>query len=367
MAAILAWAAAALLRRTPPPRTGLEWPLIAWFLAAGLSFFVTPSLGTSLIGLKKMAKAAAICLAVAGTARTERRIYGLLIAATAGAALMGLDGLWQVAAGADPLRRVLPGDVPGRLPRLTATYPHANHAAIHGLTVLPACVLIALRAASPRARAAAWSAVGVVAAALILTYSRPGLLGVAAGMGTWLLLRRTWKTLAAGAAAAAAGLLWLPAGVKAWVASQPSWFDALVQPLRKEIWHAAWGMIKASPLIGQGVNTFVLHYSRFKWPDDTQAAAYAHDNLLHMTAEIGVLGLGAFLWLLAVGGGAWARAHRRGAPWVRDAAMALGCGLLAFLAIGLLESSLYSSRSSFLFWMWLGALAALPRAGAASG
>lgn len=354
---MVAWIAALICAGRRPARTGLEWPIAAWLAAAGLSMCVTPDVGASISGLRKIVKVTVFALAVAGTVRTRARLLALLGAAAAGAAIVALDGLWQVVTGADVFG-VLPGDAPGGLRRLTALYPHANHFAIHGLVVLPAFPVLMWHARHAWQRRAAAIGLGVVIPAWWMTYSRPGLLGLAAMALVWLVAARAWRAAAACVAAGAAAVLLIPPSVRAWIAAQPSWFDALVQPLRKEIWHAAWGMIQASPWIGLGVNTFLQHFNRFKLPTDLQAPAYAHNNVLHMGAEIGAIGVAAFAWLLwRIAQAAW-RLLRHPDPAVRDAALAMACGAAAFLGIGLLESDLYSARSYVPFWLWVGALCA---------
>lgn len=355
VAAVLAWVAAMSFSGHRPARTGLEWPFLAWFAAAVLSLLVTQDMGASLNGLRKILKVGVLAFAAAGTIRTPHRIFILFACAAAGLTVASVDGLWQVAVGADPLFGTPVGEAPGGLPRLSATYPHANHFAIHGLLALPVFLVLARRAPQPWQRRAAWAGMGLALIALGFTFSRPGLVGAVAAIAVWASVARAWRPAAWLAAAAAAGALCLPAPIKAWTASQPSWFDAMVQPLRKEIWHAAWGMIQASPWIGQGVNTFVQHYAHFKLATDNQIAAYAHNNVLHMWAEIGALGLAAFTWLLLTAAAAGSRLVRCADALVRESALALACGLAAFLAIGLLESNLYSARSNFLFWVWLGA------------
>ncbi len=118
-------------------------------------------------------------------------------------------------------------------------------------------------------------------------------------------------------------------------------------------------MIHAHPLVGVGVNTFILNYNRYKTADNPFAPAYAHNHYLHLTAEIGFLGLVAFIWLLASTIIVCRRALRHADPGMTALAAGIGCSLVAFLITGLLESSLFYSYTNIGFWIGVGLLQGL--------
>ena len=354
--AVLAWLINKAATRTAPPNTSATLPLCFRFLAGLLSMLNTVSVPTSLRGLFKIAKAIAIFTVTADVMRTKRRIMILMQAVTAGAAVIALDGFLQVIFGFDPVYRHPVGNAPGGIPRLTATFHHANDFALYAVSVLPVCLTVALGAKSRRSRWLSWGVVGALGGSLLLTFSRPAAVSVAASLTAFLMIRRAWRTLAACGIAASLGMAFLPDSIKTWVATQPSWFDALVQPLRKEIWQTALNMIASHPIIGVGVNTFTINYARYKLPTDTLQSAYAHNHYLQLTAETGLVGAAAFGWLLMGAVREWRRLLKSTDPWVTSVAIGLGCGALAFLAMGLLESALFSSRSRVFFWLWLGTL-----------
>jgi O-antigen ligase len=355
--ALAAWLTSLAAGHKGLPRTGAGLPILLWLGAALLSLTHSVDLSASVSGLRKILKGAAVLFIAADLVRTPRRLRWLLGTTLASVLLISVDGLVQVATGMDVLARMPAGDMPGHFHRLSAAFHHANEFAVYGVSLLPVCLALAL-GADPmgRGRLLGWTATALLSAALLLTFSRPAAVALAISLSAFWVIRRAWKTLAALAAASVAGYFLLPSAVRAWVASQPSWFDALVQPLRKEIWHAALQMIAAHPVTGVGVNTFVLNYARYKLPSDAQQAAYGHNLYLHLTAEIGLLGLAAFGFLLARAAGAWRRLLASREPGVAAIAAGVGCGVVGFLAIGLLESSLQSSRTNVWFWLWLGVL-----------
>ena len=373
--AVIAWLVSLALGRRMPQRTAAWLPLLLWFLVAALSIVNSVNLHASLGGLRKIVRAVSILAVAAETIRTERRLVAVLTATLAGAALISLDGLGQVLSGSDFLFHHIAGEAPGGLRRLAATFGHPNDFGIYAVSILPACVAVACSggassrlidsggtrhriafAIAKAIRRAAWPIIGLLGVALLCTFSRPSVVAVTVSFTALLILRRAWRTLGLCAAAGVIGLLCLPAPIREWAAAQPSWFDALVQPLRKEIWQAALNMIAAHPFIGVGVNTFVLNYARYKLPMDTIQSAYAHNHYLHMAAEIGLIGLAAFVFLLVRAAGAWRELLRSSAGRMTWLLTGVGCGVVAFLAIGLLESALYSARTNAFFWVWLGVL-----------
>lgn len=354
--AIMAWLAGKLAARQKPVLLPAAFILAAWFLIALLSTTQATHLPTSVKGLQKLLKVFALFYAAAETIAARERLYAMFLAATIGAAIVSIDGFVQVSMGADLFYHRAPGIAPGSLPRLMSTFPHSNDYAVYAVTIFPVCLCLALSAISRKQRLWLWGAAASVALSLLLSFSRPSALAMAVSMAVFLTLRRAWKTLAVFACAAAIGAFLLPQPIKDWVASQPTWLHALAQPLRFEIWQAGWNMIRSHPLLGIGANMFVRDYVRYRIPGDTLVAAYGHNHYIQLAAEIGIFGLAVFIGLMVY----TARLSRKLLSdkelWVRWAALGMGCGIAAFMANGLLESVLQSSRSCVFFWIWMGAL-----------
>lgn len=82
---------------------------------------------------------------------------------------------------------------------------------------------------------------------------------------------------------------------------------------------------------------------------------YAHNNFLHIAGELGLAGLGIFIWLL------YKLFRECGVIYkgLRDhfikivSLSSIAC-LIAFLVNGLTESSLYYSRLALIFWYLAG-------------
>lgn len=130
--------------------------------------------------------------------------------------------------------------------------------------------------------------------------------------------------------------------------------------VRPVIWKATMGMIAARPLLGHGLGTYVAVYPRYRLPEyflrlkATNVTDHAHNELLEVAAEQGLIGLAATLWL-------WVAAIRCGFRACRQSKAADGrllWGMFAVMLIFMLHSLLdvdlrYLPNQSFL-WILMG-------------
>ena len=127
---------------------------------------------------------------------------------------------------------------------------------------------------------------------------------------------------------------------------------------RLRIWATAGRMIAAHPFTGVGVRGFRYAYPAYAQPGDAfvdsggdEGAAHAHQLVLEVLSETGVIGLA--LWL----SGAFAalRAWRRASPAARERALAPALALAAMCFPLDTHLAFYSAWWGLLFW-WLLAL-----------
>ena len=205
----------------------------------------------------------------------------------------------------------------------------------------------------------AWSATILITVALWFTGSRAAVLGAFGGALTaWVLARRMprrwWVTVAVVAIGAAALTVW---------GTRPR--RATVSEALTIRWHmSAVGLRAAAtdPLLGIGVDRLRTESAPLippelarLWPPAANGEN-AHNNFVQVLAESGVLGLAAFLWLLAASVGATSR-------WRPDAASdvirpGIVGGLAAFLLTSLAGHPLLVEAVRLCFCFWLGGLAA---------
>jgi O-antigen ligase len=105
---------------------------------------------------------------------------------------------------------------------------------------------------------------------------------------------------------------------------------------RKVIWTGALNMFKAKPIFGWGLGRFSIYFPRFRDPATAWKimpnTLHAHSEYLEVAAEMGIVGLGVFLW--AMGAFLWESARNAGQAkekWRRFAIAGLAAGCLAIL------------------------------------
>lgn len=215
----------------------------------------------------------------------------------------------------------------------------------------------------------------LVALALLLTQSRGGWVGAAAGL---LVLLISWSALmpasprrtAARALAAiliiagAVTLLWIgPARLQAVWLDPPrdtavGTFATLVY--RQELW--PWALAAARDFAFTGVGLGAFREVAFRlYPVPISPAAdigHAHNIFLQTALDVGLPGLVAYVALLAIAfGGAWSVASRDAA--YRPISLGLLAGLVGLHVYGLADALALGSKPGIMFWYALGLIAAM--------
>ena len=123
-----------------------------------------------------------------------------------------------------------------------------------------------------------------------------------------------------------------------------------IDGVRKLLWEEAFMIIKDYPILGTGPNTYLSVVPQYKIADKNYLY-YPHNSFLHMAAEVGLLGLWAFLWVM------W-RFFRQGIKISKKQGnillLGLMAGVLAFLIHSFFDTNLYSLQLVVLFWFVLG-------------
>jgi len=133
--------------------------------------------------------------------------------------------------------------------------------------------------------------------------------------------------------------------------------------VRPMIWQATLRMIAARPVVGHGLGTYETEYPKYRLPEyfrrpkATNVTDHAHDELLEIAAEQGLIGLTATLWLWAAALGCGLCSYRRAGPSDRPAILGLigATGLL--MLHSLIDIDLRYPPNRDLFWLLLGLLA----------
>ncbi|MFC1645701.1 O-antigen ligase family protein [Candidatus Omnitrophota bacterium] len=109
---------------------------------------------------------------------------------------------------------------------------------------------------------------------------------------------------------------------------------------RNKIWTGSLNIIKKNPLIGTGIGTFVWAMPAYRPEGLFVRAHYAHNDYLHMMAEMGVLALPLMIWIICTVIAAGFRGQDRKREG-KGEGMGLIDGILLGCAVGILSLSLH--------------------------
>ncbi|MBV8148744.1 MAG: O-antigen ligase family protein [Candidatus Eremiobacteraeota bacterium] len=179
--------------------------------------------------------------------------------------------------------------------RATGTFILPGELAAYLVVFVPIAYGIARVARTMPLRALAWSSVIVGTIALYETHSRAGWMGFFAAAAFFVAVQvRARRT---GALVATAVIC---AGVVAILAAFNVQHNPSEDYTRIAIWQAAVQIIDRFPLTGVGPFDFSRLYAVVHVPDADATAFHAHSLYLTFFAELGVLGLAAFLYICVV-------------------------------------------------------------------
>ncbi|MDD5503714.1 MAG: O-antigen ligase family protein [Candidatus Omnitrophica bacterium] len=115
-------------------------------------------------------------------------------------------------------------------------------------------------------------------------------------------------------------------------------------------------MIKAGPVFGHGLNTFMRCFETYKNKTVWTGHMYAHNCYLQMAAEMGIFGLLTFLWVVFTLFRRALSALGRDRDETDFLMAGLLSGLLAFLSQSGLDTNFYSVQLNAAFWLITGIL-----------
>jgi len=276
------------------------------------------------------------------------------MAALLGLLLASLDGVYQLIFGVDFFRHK-PYDTIIGLARLKAAFPHTNIFAGYLALFLPVSTGLFLYHFKARSKLYSGIITFLGLFCLLFTFCRSAVLGFWLAILIMGFIRRDKLVVSLLIAAMVIAPFILPKGIRKWSKTTHSVAEFLMNKERFVLNETSLNMIKYHPVLGVGVNTYSLNYQRYKLHDTDEGTAntmwYAHNSFLQMAGETGVLGLGAFLWLLAVLFRECIKFYSgRKDDFSRIAALGIIMGVFAFLVNGLTETNLYYPKIAVLFW-----------------
>ena len=246
--------------------------------------------------------------------------------------------------------------------RLRSIYGSPNNVALYLDRVLPLLVsMLLLGGAAGRRRWLYGAAIIPLSLALILTFSKGGLLlGVPAGLLVvfWIWQRRRgrspWPWAIAFTALGAAGLFL--AGQVPQLAQRLDLFG-VTGVFRINLWQASVEMIRENPLFGVGLDNFLYAYrGRYildaAWQEPN--LNHPHNIFLDFATRLGVLGLLAGTWMIWVLARTLKRVVGKVSKQWLPTAVGLSGALAAMLVHGLVDHSFFLVDLAFSFYIILG-------------
>ncbi|MDI3298892.1 MAG: O-antigen ligase family protein [Bacillota bacterium] len=355
------------LRGTPLDTVVL---LFAWVATVGALTSVHP--GGSLYTLGQYAVYFSAYLLASRLLGDERAVRAFWVAAVASGAVAGLDGIYQYfTLHGTPQAWIDVETSPGIRARVYGALENPNvYAQYLVLLLAPALALLVSRETRARLRGRPWwwlaGATLLMLAGLVLSFSRGGWLSFAFAAGLLLLLLEP-RWLLYGAAAGVLALLAVTP-LRERFLSAFTLADSS-NSFRVYIWTGVLAMIRAYWLFGAGLGLRTFQFVYPHWMITGIVALSSHNQYLEITAELGVVGLIAYLALglrtFQVAWNAWRRWSGR-EPWRAAAAAGTLAAVLGNMAHGFVDTSWYSPRVVMLFWLITGAAGAL-RAAAERG
>ncbi|HEY1429629.1 MAG TPA: O-antigen ligase family protein [Candidatus Tumulicola sp.] len=176
--------------------------------------------------------------------------------------------------------------------RATGTFVLPGELAAYLIVLLPIAFAVTRIRVTSALRAMAWATLATGTIALWLSYSRAGWMGAAAAAAFVIITRRGAPRGAVPALAVIAGALAIV------IAAFNSHHDPSEDYTRLAIWRAALQVIDRFPLTGVGPLDFPRIYPSVHVPDADATAFHAHNLYLTFFAELGIVGIAAFAWLI---------------------------------------------------------------------
>ncbi|WP_311268071.1 O-antigen ligase family protein [Sphingobium sp. WCS2017Hpa-17] len=356
----------------------LAYGWIAMILLGLIDALTGPYRQLALVEAVQMVKSLALFLLLIGELTRVRRFLHLFAALALGLGLQAVVGIAQYAKKGDIGLQFL-GEATmttleyanratymdgGATFRIGGLLGHPNILAGYIAMLAPMLLAMLMTRLSMARKLAIGALLATALLALLLTLSRSGWLAFALAvpivMGLMLRERRSRQRALAGSMVAlatglAGALAFAPAIVRRFTQSDPGAVD-----FRWDWMGVAWAMVRDHPLLGVGLNSFVLHLpgrTIHGGPDGLTRSFGAnwpvvHDIYLLIWAEQGTIGFACFVMLLlGLLRTAWSNARHCADPLL----FALNAGALAGLCANLLDGFgsffLRQMPGARLFWI----------------
>ncbi len=348
-------------------------PALAWLMVCSMTLLVATDVELTAIGLINLVKLLLLSWAVALSVEDRTQVGYIVAGLLSGMLFQGVVGVYQGITGRPiglafltetaSVRQQMVGA--SLVNRVQGTMGHPNTYAMYLTTVIPFALALLLSTARPAAKAVAGLALGLAGPALIFSLSRSAWVNCIAVTGIVLGLAVRRRRISPGAASLLAGagsmlLLSLVAFGPDLILSRITGDDSGSAQSRIVLARTALAVLADHPWLGIGLNNYMMVLPQY------DAAAFitrtvVHNAYLLIAAETGLLGLAAYLGLVA---SLLVRAWRTVSQAIDETEWVASVGVFAaFVAFTLHSMTDYalfgSSRLLTQFWLLVGLAAGL--------
>jgi putative inorganic carbon (hco3(-)) transporter len=326
-------------------------PALLYLEACVLTLFWAPRSDLAMMEIVQMTKVLLMYFIVANQLRRESDLRVVLWALVGTVLLEGSLALLQLATGRS-LALDLFGELQvqtgefGRLDRVGGTLGHPNRLAMYLEFLLPLCIGLSLIEERHSVKTAARLIFVIGFAAMILTGSRGGWIGVVFSMLIffyWLVRNRhvsLWTVMKLGVFFVLIfSLLFLVFSDK--IENRLFGEDHGSAISRIPMFQMAWSIIKDHPFGGVGINNYAVNMREYNdtliGRRFTTIARPVHNMYLLITGETGLLGLSMFLWLLLSSILTLKKCFHSRSIFISIFSISLLAGLSAYLVHGLVD------------------------------
>lgn len=340
-------------------------PFLLFILVALISFYNSLDYRSSIKGIEKLLKYGLLFWACVEGVKNIKHLKMIIASIAIFVALIGLDGIWQSIFGWDFIhgRTLLSCAI--NLPRVRASFATPNAMGIYLAVLTPLLFGLAFFYLKGWKKYLIALVTALGAVGILMTFSAGAVIGFFSSILFMAVVRKNKLILGLLLVVLLIAPFVIPRNLKDWakkVDYNPVVF--ICGQERITLYATAINMIKQHPVIGVGVNTFSRNYGKYKLAEmekyaPTQDRMYAHNNFLHMGGEVGLLGLGIFLWFLVMlFRSGWQVYKKSESYFLKITALSLLACVIAFLINGLTETSLYN-QIGVVFWFVVGLLLCL--------
>ncbi|MGB9184669.1 MAG: O-antigen ligase family protein [Solirubrobacteraceae bacterium] len=336
-----------------------DW--LALFIgSAFLSLLQAQDSSAALHVVGRLVTAGLLFAATTMAVRDRRSLLWVLGAMMTAAGLVGAHALLDYSSGAIPSVGFITssGQLVGRA---TAGFGQPNQ--LGGFLVVLVPIVVGGGLVARRWRSGFWLAAALAAFGVYVSFSRGALIGLAVVPFVFL---RSWRTWLLGPALGLLAYVATPAALTERFATLTS--SGAEIATRSDIWHSAVTIWEHHPLLGVGVGGFPIAYSTVNIPGKLYLPntifappPHAHNLVLNILAEQGLIGLAAFVGLMIIATRTTLRLRRAPEPGYSVLGSALLASLIAFFVHNLFDVTMFDSVTGPYVMVLLALVVALDR------